>query len=140
MWGKPKEVRKLIALRKNAREALKSGPPVARNIRLTLCIHVGPQQAAFRERKDAGKYAGDLDNFIGGVCDGLGKGYESEEPEVRALWESEEGSIQPSEPVAIEEDSKVIEIHAERIVGLWDEPWYDIRLEGARQVDPSVGR
>ena len=140
MWSDPAEVRKLIALRKNAREALKSALPVARNIRLTLRIHVGPHQAAFKEPEDVGKYAGDLDNFIGGVCDGLGKGHESEELEVRALWESEGDSIQPSEPVAIEEDSKVIEIHAERIVGLWDEPWYDIKLEGARRVDPSVGR
>ena len=140
MWGKPTEVQKLIALRKNAREVLKSAPPVARNIRLTLCVHVGPRQAAFREPEDAGAYAGDLDNFIGGVCDGLGKGYESEKPEVRALWENEETSIQPAEPVAIEDDSKVVEILAKRIVGLWDEPWYDIKLEGALWVGPSVGR
>lgn len=135
MWGDPTEVGRLIALRKNAREALKSAPPFARNIRLSLCVHVEPLQAAFREPEDAGKYAGDLDNFIGGVCDGLGKGYESEKPEIRALWESENGSIQPSELVAIEDDSKVIEIHAKRVVGLWDEPWYDIELEGARRID-----
>ena len=70
MWGIKSEVEKLIALRRNAWCAIKSPTPLGKNIHLTLRVHVTARQACL----DSGEYAGDLDNFIAGVCDGLGKG------------------------------------------------------------------
>jgi len=62
MWGKPAEAGRLVALRIAALQALGGLPPFERNMRLALKVHVGPTN----DRR-----AGDLDNYVTGVCDGL---------------------------------------------------------------------
>ena len=120
MWGKPTEARRLIELRTAALEALGDQPPFTRDIRLTLRVHVGL-------RND--RHAGDLDNFIAGVCDGLmaGDPRSSVHP---SFDESENSSVHPSKTIAIFDDSQVMKIDAEKLSGLSDDHWYEIKLEG----------
>ena len=114
MWGNPTEEPRLNALRKKAREAVGS-QPFTKRIRLTLHLHVG--DGFLRKRSaDPGNF-GDLDNFIGGVCDGLMSPHSNKE------------SFYPSF-CAIEDDSEVVKIDAEKRVGPGDHCWYEIVLEG----------
>jgi len=62
MWGKPTEAVRLIALRNAALSALGGQSPLEVNIHLTLRVHVGPKND---------RNAGDLDNYVSGVCDDL---------------------------------------------------------------------
>jgi hypothetical protein len=116
MWGKPEQLPRLQRLRQSFITALGGQPSLARNIRLTLRLHVGPVN---------GRHVGDLDNFITGICDGLqsGKG-------TWAAWDTRElESVHPRNAVAIVDDSEVVKIDAEKIIGP-GEPWYSVELTG----------
>jgi hypothetical protein len=66
MWGKDTEVERIISLRKKAFEAMQNqGLSCIRSrVTLGLSLYVPSYQL---------EGIGDLDNFIGGVCDGLQK-------------------------------------------------------------------
>lgn len=93
-------------------------PPLNRNICLRLCVHVG---------RGDGRTA-DLDNFVGGVYNGLGAAPEN----VRCLHPSflkkENLDVDPRERIAIYDDSQVVKIYAEKIVES-GESWYEIVAE-----------
>ena len=99
---------RLIALKKEALGALRSQAfePFENNVRLALRVHVGFPQ----EQKSGNRGSGDLDNFVAGVCDGLKKA--------------------DSEEYVVSDDSKVVKINAEKMVGPDDYSWYEIVLEG----------
>ena len=128
MWGKPLEATRLIALRKNALEARGSQPIFTVGIRLTLRVHVGFEFA--KQFGDPGNF-GDLDTFVSGVCDGLMKAHPHPATKIDPLFTVPENSaVHPSKPIAIEDDSKVTKIDAEKIVGPGNHGWYEILLEG----------
>ena len=118
MWGKPLEAQRLVALRQAAIQALKGQPALQSNIRLTLKIHLPVND----------KSIGDLDTFITGVCDGLmGTLYGGK---LDPIWNNKElESIYPSKTIAIVDDSQVVSIQAEKIIGGTDKQWYEVILE-----------
>ena len=120
MWGKSGEAPRLIALRKEALAALAGQPPFARNIQLTLRVHVG----AINNR-----IAGDLDNYITGVCDGL----MAADPRAKlddSFLAPVNREIHPLKTIGISDDSQVTKIVAEKLYGLGDGYWYEIEIQG----------
>ena len=119
MWGKRLESERLVALRQAALQALKEQPPLESNIKLTLKIHLHVNDRAI----------GDLDTFVTGVCDGLmatpyvGK--------LDSIWDNKElENIHPTNTIAINDDSQVVSIQAEKIIGGSSQQWYEVVLEG----------
>lgn len=120
MWGLPTESRRLVILRKAAFQALEGKPPLEKDIRLTLVVHVGAQND---------RYTGDLDNFVTGVCDGLMAA--DNRSKLDEVWSRPELSeIHPSVQVAIVDDCNVVSIRADKVVGDTEEPWYQVIMEG----------
>lgn len=121
MWGKPLEAKRLVALRQVALQALKGHPPLQSNIKLTLKIHIGPVND---------QSIGDLDTFVTGVCDGLMAAHPG--GKLNPIWNNvRPEDVHPSKTIAIVDDSQVISIHAEKIIGATDQPWYEVIVEGA---------
>ena len=120
MWAKPTESRRLTLLRQAATEAFAGAPPLAREIRITLRVHVGPIND---ER------TGDLDNFITGVCDGLMPADPRSKLE-KGWSKPEHTEIHPDRTIGIKDDSQVIQVDAKKVVGDTREPWYEVILEG----------
>ena len=119
MWAKSAEIPRLIALRKAALEAMGSNTPLRRNITLKLTIYYSKQELV---------RAGDLDNFITGVCDGLMAANPGIKKHPR--WsDAKLDTIKPDVTVAIADDSEVISIHATK-TGTENGVWYDVVLEG----------
>jgi hypothetical protein len=119
MWGKRLESERLVALRQAALQALKEQPPLESNIKLTLKIHLPVNDRSI----------GDLDTFVTGVCDGLmatpygGK--------LDPIWDNKElENIHPTNTIAIDDDSQVVSIQAEKIIGGSSQQWYKVVLEG----------
>ena len=119
MWGKKLESERLVALRQAALRALKEQPPLESNIKLTLKIHLPHNDRSI----------GDLDTFVTGVCDGLmatpygGK--------LDPIWANKElKNIHPTNTIAIDDDSQVVSIQAEKIIGGSIQQWYKVVLEG----------
>ncbi len=74
MWRKGTELSRLKALRSAVSRALPSPLPTAASVRLCL-------------RVCASATAGDLDNFIGGICDGLMAAHPNVLPRIDpAVW------------------------------------------------------
>ena len=120
MWGKRTEAPQLIALRKAALGALGDRRPFTREIRVTLRVHVGRQNDV---------RSGDLDNFITGVCDGLMAC--NPRSAIHPLFDKNGNStVHPSKTIAIVDDSQVVKIDAEKLAGLGEDHWYEIKLEG----------
>ncbi len=121
MWNKPVEAKRLVALRTAAQNAIKGNPPLQSKIKLNLTVHVGMKND---------KTTGDLDNFITGVFDGLMK----RDPRSKLhekIWSNPEyRDVHPDKVIAIVDDSQVIQIQAEKIVGDSEQPWYEVILEG----------
>lgn len=119
MWGKPLEAKRLAALRQAALQVLKGHSPLQSNIKLTLKIHISVNNRSI----------GDLDTFVTGVCDGLMA--TSYGGKLDPIWENEElEGIYPTETIAIDDDSQIVSIQAEKIIGDTDQPWYEVNLEG----------
>jgi len=119
MWGKRLEAKRLVALRQSALQALKGQPALQSNIKLILKIHIPVNNRSI----------GDLDTFVTGVCDGLmatrygGK--------LDPIWDNEElENIHPIKTVAIVDDSQILRIQAEKVIGDTEQPWYETVLEG----------
>lgn len=121
MWGKPCEQQeRIVLLRQAVYSAMDGKPPLERNIRLTLRVHVGPRNS---------KTTGDMDNFISGICDSL-MAAAANFPE--SVWwaQTELANIHPSRTLAIKDDSQVVFIMAEKIVGDTNCPWYELTIDG----------
>lgn len=120
MWGKPLETERLIALRSAALSALKGQPPPRSNIKLTLKICIG--------RKND-RSIGDLDTFVTGICDGLMAAYPGSK--LDAHWDGQRyHHIHPNKTIAIVDDSQVMSIQAEKLIGSTDQQWYEVIVEG----------
>ena len=118
MWSDATQEPRLIEFRKEAVAAFgKKGSqePFTKNIQLTLRLDVG--DGFLRKRSaDPGNF-GDLDNFIGGVCDGLMSPRSNKEDFHPSFY-------------AIKDDSQVVKICAEKRLGPGDHCIYEIELEG----------
>jgi len=121
MWGKPVEAKRLVALRTAAQNAIKENPPFRSKIKLNLTVHVGMKYD---------KTTGDLDNFITGVCDGLMKRDPRSKLHEETWNNLEFRDVHPDTVIAIMDDSQVVNIQAEKIIGDTDQPWYEVILEG----------
>ena len=125
MWSSKTEARRLIRLRRKALEAMKS-PPFTGDIRLTLSVHVGCQASVVIKAGEKG--FGDLDNFVSGVCDGLMAAARG--AKIHPLFcEPKNDDVHPTKTIAIEDDSRVMEIVAKKCIGPGDHCWYEIGLE-----------
>ena len=94
-------------------------PPLQSNIKLILKIHIGP----INDRS-----IGDLDTFVTGVCDGLMAAAPG--GKLDPIWDDAKlKHIHPSKTIAIIDDSQVVSIQAEKIIGDTDLPWYEMILE-----------
>jgi len=113
MWRKRAEIARLKALRTAAFDALGGELIASEKVELALQVH-------------ADVAAGDLDNFITGVCDGLMAAHRNT-PIRDEEWSDVPADVHPRRAVAFEDDSCVCRIVAERIpcVG---EPHYEVEL------------
>ena len=119
MWGKLLEAKRLATLRQLALKVFKGDSPLQSNIKLTLRIHIGPKND---------RSIGDLDTFVTGVCDGLMAAYPG--GKLDPIWDDAKlKHIHPSKTIAIVDDSQVVSIQAEKIIGDTDQPWYEVILE-----------
>ena len=121
MWSKPVEAPRLVALRLKALEALGRYPPFSQEIRLKASIHLGNSNA---------RAAGDLDNFVSGICDGLMRA--DRRARLHQLFcKPENDAIHPWKTIAICDDSQITEIHAYKLVGESADDWYEVELSGS---------
>ena len=120
MWNKDAEAPRLVALRHQALETLGGQPPFSWEIRLGISIYVGRSNT---------RTTGDLDNFIAGICDGLMKAdWRANQHEL--FSKPENASIHPLEAIAIDDDSQIVEIHAEKLTGEPEDQWYEVEIRG----------
>ena len=136
MWSDDEQACRLVALRKKALGALAA--PLSGDVRLTLKVHVripdwGTLETA--KRHEALKSIGDLDNLIGGVCDGLmglGKHPHPDQNLAALFCDANNEDVHPTKMIAYEDDSQIAEIGAMRVVHS-AAPGYEVELE---QLDP----
>lgn len=120
MWGKKAEAQRLADLRLAAYEALGGGQPFSREIVLRVRIYVGQSNT---------RGSGDLDNFISGICDGLMAA--DRRSKIHSLFcKPGNSTIHPHNTIAIRDDSQVIEICAQKLVGNCTSEWYEVEIEG----------
>lgn len=120
MWNKEPEVLRLVALRRQALEALGSKTPFSHGIRLQVIVHVGSSHTGA---------TGDLDNFIAGICDGLMKAHTNANLH-QFFCTAENAFVHPRKKFVIEDDSQIIEIHARKLVGEYGNDWYRVEISG----------
>ena len=120
MWGKPLEAKRLAALRQAALQALDGQPSLQNNIKLSLMLHLPVNN----------RLIGDLDTFVTGICDGLMKRDPRSKLHEETWSNPEYRAINPDKVIAIEDDSQVISIQAEKIIGNTYHQWYEVILEG----------
>jgi hypothetical protein len=119
MWNKPSERARLVALRQAAYACCGQEPVLSADIRLTVEIHCLARELLT---------AGDLDNFITGVCDGL-MAAAGRTPVVS--WETPEfESIHPQKRIAISDDRHIVEISARKVASEDGTRWYRVLLQG----------
>ena len=120
MWGKPLEAKRLVALRQAALLALNGQPLLQSNIKLNLKLHLPVNN----------RLIGDLDTFVTGICDGLMKRNPRSKLHEETWGKPEYRDVHPDKVIAIMDDSQVISIQAEKIIGNTDHQWYEVILEG----------
>ena len=120
MWNKEREAGRLVALRLQALEALGSKPPLSQEIRLKVTICVGISNP---------KAIGDLDTFVAGICDGLMQAHPRAKLH-QVFCAAENTQIHPSNTIAIDDDSQIMEICAKKLVGNPEDVWYEVELSG----------
>lgn len=113
MWRKRCELARLKALRQAAYDALKGTLITADRVAMVLSVY-------------ADASAGDLDNFITGVCDGLMAAHANTRC-ADADWSDARPEIHPRNPVAFRDDACVHSIRAERLPPVGG-PHYDVEL------------
>ena len=125
MWGNRTDTERLIVLRRAALGAVASAPFTG-PVRLSLSIHVGDQASVVT---NAGKNGfGDLDNFVGGVCDGLMAADPSAEPH-ELFDQPQNADVDPTKKIAFWDDQQVMEIHARTRIAPGNHCWYEVGLE-----------
>lgn len=115
MWRKPSELARLKALRLAALEAVHGDLHTSAALRLHLRIY-------------APVSAGDLDNFITGICDGLMAAHPAT-PIDPDSWRDVPTEAQPHKSIVYTDDGQIMQIIAERIVNDGDDCRYEVRLE-----------
>lgn len=109
MWNKPTEARRLVALRKAAAQAMGGRTPLRDGIRLHLRVALAPHQI---------RSAGDLDNFITGVCDGLQAAHGR--AQLHGIWSDPAlAEALPRIADALEDDAGIESILTEKVEGIW---------------------
>ncbi|WNF21329.1 hypothetical protein [Mesobacillus jeotgali] len=105
MWNSKSERSRIISLRKKAYEAsLEYGEIVKKNyIGLEVILFIPNKKDIFR--------IGDLDNFIGGICDGLQAASYSALKYID-MKDKELQNVYPHLPIFIENDNRVVFIKA----------------------------
>jgi len=73
--------------------------------------------------------AGDLDNFIAGVCDGLQAAHPNT-PIDKSQWLDLPVEARPRHPIAFADDSLVASIHATRAAPPDGRPRYEVSIVG----------
>jgi len=116
MWGKLLGLARLRALRLAAYVALNGRSLLGGTVELTLRV-----RAATR--------AGDLDNFITGVFDGLMAADTRSKIDPNA-WVDLSEAVRPDHPIAYADDACIGRIFAERLPQGTDGPSYDVELRG----------
>jgi len=120
MWGKKLESERLVNLRQAALQALNGQPPLQINIKLSLKLHLPVNNRSI----------GDLDTFVTGICDGLMK-RDPRSKLYEETWSNPDyGDVYPDKVIAIVDDSQVVSIQAEKIIGDTEQQWYEVILEG----------
>jgi hypothetical protein len=119
MWSKKLESERLVALRQAALKAFSGQPPLRSNIKLILKIRIPVNNRSI----------GDLDTFVSGVCDGLMK--RDPKSKLHPTWRNPEyQDVHPDIVIAIVDDSQVIDIQAEKVIGDLNQQRYEVMLEG----------
>jgi hypothetical protein len=122
MWNKDNEFVPLINLRKAALAHFNGDPPLAKDIAVSIRVHIGPANSST---------IGDLDNFVTGICDGL-QAANPRTPLGDRWCEPEYEAIHPRNVVAILDDREVVSIDAKKVIEVIDDgrPWYSLELHG----------
>ena len=120
MWSKKLESERLVALRQAALKAFSGQPPLRSNIKLILKIRIPVNNRSI----------GDLDTFVSGVCDSLMK-RDPRSKLYEETWSNPEyQDVHPDKRIAIVDDSQVIGIRAEKVIGDLNQQRYEVMLEG----------
>ena len=123
VWEK-EQASRTRALRKEAHKKLGSEGCFTGRVQLKLEVHV--QGEGNRDSR-----LGDLDNFVSGICDALGKWdpkWGAVDPDV---WpEAQDCPVHPERPIAFDDDSQVMKIDAEKWVWKNSGNCYEVVLEG----------
>jgi hypothetical protein len=131
MWSRYSQATRLVRLREAARTAMGGMPPFVGRVALTLTIVLRSPSRRLRRQ-------GDLDAYIAGVCDGLMAATPT--TRLHALWADPAlQTIHPFTALAIRDDSQIVRILAEKIVGDGSAPWYEISIEEMRTEDRDTG-
>ncbi len=115
MWNNRAELPRLRELRATAASAM-SGQPASNG---PLCL---------RLRVYAYERAGDLDNFITGICDGLMPAH-ANTPIAPSMWNELPEAAQPHKAIAFYDDALVTRIEAERVKPDARGQHYQVELE-----------
>lgn len=125
LWNDDKETKNVMRLREKAFEVYQNKLSMSGDVKLTIEISI-PE----KHRNDHLK-AGDLDNFIKGICDSISKRLPADDTfnlhddysadEYKHLWLGRFG--------VIEDDEQIIEIHAKKEFGVSEVWFYRIRIE-----------
>ena len=123
MWKKENSANKIIKLRKKARKEFELKRKIlTKNIKLSLKIYLNKNT----------KQIGDLDNFIGGVCDSLM--FADKKAKIHSNFkENPKGSFR-----LIEEDFQIIKISAEKKINSNNIQKYSVKIEGDWKKDLRV--
>ncbi len=116
MWRKGSELPRLKALRVAATQAMTGVPMPVKDIQLKLTFYTDPK-------------AGDLDNFISGVCDGL-MAAPSNTPIDASAWFDLPSDARPAKAIAFGDDAIISRIDAERVVPKATRYWYEVTISG----------
>ncbi len=120
MWSKKLESERVVALRQAALKAFSGQPPLRSNIKLILKIRIPVNNRSI----------GDLDTFVSGVCDSLMK-RDPRSKLYEETWSNPEyRGVHPDIVIAIVDDSQVIDIQAEKVIGDLNQQRYEVMLEG----------
>ena len=113
------EIDRLITLRRTVYGRLNGQKPLTKDIRLRVCVHTG--RYGLEE-------AGDLDNSLGGICDGL-TSHCCDTIHCNPWNDASYADIHPRKALAVANDKAIVSIDAMSIASE-GEPWYSIELHG----------
>jgi len=116
MWRKGSELPRLKSLRVAALKSWGKAPILVQKAEIEIFIYADPR-------------AGDLDNFITGICDGLMAAHPNTPIDDEA-WIDIPSEAHPRNSLALSDDSIVERIVAERMHHSGSDPWYEVHIKG----------